>query len=272
MIDDRKPRERQEPKIAMPDQSEGGNGRAAAARAGAAKEPPRELHPDAPPPRAPRPGTDASDAGSGAVQPEAPQPEAPQPEAPREVRPDAAAEAGSEPADLEARVAALEAEKAELKEQLLRALADAENTRRRIQRELDDKLKYAPAALAKDLLSVADNLGRALGAVPAEVREQEAVKSLIAGVEMTEKALMEAFAKHGIQRIDPLGQKLDPHRHEAMMEVQDPTKRSGTVAQVFEAGYELKGRLLRPARVAVAKGGPAGGEAPEPGSTVDTKA
>ncbi|MEX0759338.1 MAG: nucleotide exchange factor GrpE [Tistlia sp.] len=184
---------------------------------------------------------------------------------------EAPAEAESDPA---ARIAELEAEKAELREQLLRALADVENTRRRLQRELEEKLKYATAPLAKDILGVADNLGRALGAVPEEVREQEAVKSLIAGVEMTEKSLLEAFAKHGIERIDPFGQKLDPHRHEAMMEIQDPSKPSGTVAQVFEAGYELRGRLLRPARVAVAKGGPAGngGEAAEPGSTVDTKA
>ncbi|SMF08648.1 molecular chaperone GrpE [Tistlia consotensis] len=173
-----------------------------------------------------------------------------------------------------ARLAELEAEKAALREQLLRTLADSENTRRRLQRELDDKLKYATAPLAKDLLSVADNLGRALGAVPAEARGLEAVQGLISGVEMTEKALLEAFAKHGIERIDPVGQKLDPHRHEAMMEIQDPSKPSGTVAQVFEAGYELRGRLLRPARVAVAKGGPAanGGEPAEPGSTVDTKA
>lgn len=186
----------------------------------------------------------------------------------------------------EAEIARLEGEKAELRDQLLRALADVENTRRRLQRELDEKLKYATAPLAKDLLGVADNLGRALTAVPAEVREQEAVESLISGVEMTEKALLEAFAKHGIERIDPAGQKLDPHRHEAMMEIQDPSKPAGTVAQVFEAGYELKGRLLRPARVAVAKGGPMGngsggngrggngpgGEPAEPGSTVDTKA
>ncbi len=188
---------------------------------------------------------------------------------------DTGGDPAADPADSDpaARVAELEAEKAELRDQLLRALADVENTRRRLQRELDEKMKYATAPLAKDLLGVADNLGRALGAVPAEVREQEAVKSLIAGVEMTEKALMEAFAKHGIERIEPAGEKLDPHRHEAMMEIQDPSKPAGTVAQVFEAGYELRGRLLRPARVAVAKGGPApGGEAAEPGSTVDTKA
>lgn len=176
-------------------------------------------------------------------------------------------------ADPETRIAELEAEKAELRDQLLRALADVENTRRRLQRELDEKLKFAPAPLAKDLLGVADNLGRALGAVPAEARDQESVKGLVSGIEMTEKALLEAFAKHGIARIDPVGQKLDPHRHEAMMEIQDPSKPAGTVAQVFEAGYELKGRLLRPARVAVAKGGPTdNGDAAEPGSTVDTKA
>lgn len=239
MTDDKKPRERTEAETASP-------GAKAAA------------------------GAPAEERGRGAA------------DASQDANPEAGADTAAEPgqapgeSDPEARLAQLEAEKAELREQLLRALADVENTRRRLQRELDEKLKYAAAPLAKDLLGVADNLGRALASVPAEVRGQEAVQGLIAGVEMTEKALLEAFAKHGIERIDPAGQKLDPHRHEAMMEIQDPSKPSGTVAQVFEAGYELRGRLLRPARVAVAKGGAAGngeaGEAGEPGARVDTKA
>jgi molecular chaperone GrpE len=171
-------------------------------------------------------------------------------------------------------VAELEAKLAETKNELLRALAETENVRNRARREKDEALKYAAAPLAKDLLSVADNLKRALAAVPPEAREQnEALAQLLTGVEMTDKALDEAFAKHGISPIDPTGQKLDPHRHEAMLEVEDPSQPSGTVAQVFELGYVLRDRLLRPARVSVTKGGPkAGEEPPKPGSKVDTEA
>lgn len=264
MIDDRKPRERQEPKIAMPQRNESDPQHEAAPRSAARTAADRAAK--AREQEAPQAVEQAPQVAPEAAR-EAP-PQDVQRESPREAREDAGPESG----DLEARLAALEAEKAEIREHLLRALADGENTRRRIQREMDEKLKYAPAALAKDLLSVADNLGRALTAVPPEMREQEAVKGLMAGVEMTEKALLEAFARHGIHRIEPLGQKLDPHRHEAMMEVQDPSRPSGTIAQVFEVGYEMLGRLLRPARVAVAKGGPTGAEPAEPGSTVDTKA
>jgi molecular chaperone GrpE len=190
------------------------------------------------------------------------------------------------PAGVGGRPAELEAQVADLKNQLLRALAETENVRNRARREKEEALKYAAAPLAKDLLSVADNLKRALAAVPAEEAERnEALKSFVVGVEMTDKALNEAFAKHGIVPIDPVGEKLDPHRHEAMIEVEDPSKPAGTVAQVYELGWLLGERLLRPARVAVAKGGPkpqpggqgAGqgngqGDAPPPGSNVDTKA
>ncbi len=175
------------------------------------------------------------------------------------------------------RVAELEAKLAETKNELLRALAETENVRARARREKEEALKYAAAPLAKDLLGVADNLKRALAAVPAEARQgDDALAQLLTGVEMTDKALDEAFAKHGIGAIDPTGEKLDPHRHEAMLEVEDPSRPSGTVAQVFELGYVLRDRLLRPARVSVTKGGPkpgAGGESPpEPGSRVDTEA
>ncbi|WP_119167403.1 nucleotide exchange factor GrpE [Algihabitans albus] len=179
------------------------------------------------------------------------------------------------------REAELEAQVADTKDQLVRALAETENLRNRARREKAEALKYAAAPLAKDLLSVADNLKRALAAVPTDAVEQDpALKTLLTGVEMTDKALGDAFAKHGIVPIDPIGEKLDPHRHEAMIEIDDPTKPAGTVAQVYELGWLLGERLLRPARVAVAKGGPkagtAGGqendEPPEPGSTVDTQA
>lgn len=164
---------------------------------------------------------------------------------------------------LKAEADGLRQEVAELKDQLLRALAETENVRNRAKREREETLRYAAAPLAKDLLPVADNLHRAIESVPAEAAESgEGLQGLLVGVEMTEKALLDTLAKHGIARVDPLGEKLDPHRHEAMMEVQDPSKPSGTVAQVFEIGYVLHERLLRPARVAVAKGGPAPGAAP----------
>jgi len=162
---------------------------------------------------------------------------------------------------------ALRAEVAELKDQLLRALAEAENVRNRARREREETLRHAAAPLAKDLLPVADNLRRAIESVPAEAAEADArLKNLLVGVEMTERSLLEALAKHGVARIEPLGERLDPHRHEAMMEVHDPSKPPGSVAQVLEVGYVLHERLLRPARVAVAKGGTA-----TPGERIDTE-
>ncbi len=178
-------------------------------------------------------------------------------------------------------VKVLEGEVASLKDQLLRAMAETENVRRRAQREREDGVKYAAAAVVKDLLGVADNLQRALESVPAELAEQnEPVKNLRLGVEMTQKELQSVFERHNIRVIDPLGQKLDPHLHEAMFEIEDPDKPAGTVVQVVQAGYRLHDRLLRPARVGISKGGaksnggsngaPEGGA--EPGGTVDTSA
>jgi len=184
----------------------------------------------------------------------------------------AAAEAGGQ-ADgdplevLRAEAETLRAEVADLKDQLLRALAEAENVRNRARRDREETLRHAAAPLAKDLLPVADNLRRAIESVSAEAAEEDPrLKGLLVGVEMTEKSLLEAFAKHGVARIEPLGERLDPHRHEAMMELHDPSKPPGTVAQVLEVGYVLHERLLRPARVAVAKGGTA-----TPGERIDTE-
>jgi molecular chaperone GrpE len=173
---------------------------------------------------------------------------------------------------------AARAENAELRDQLLRALAETENVRQRARREREEALKYATAPFARDLLTVADNLRRALESVPDGLSEDEGVKTLLTGVEMTERALQDAFSKHAIRQIDPIGEKLDPHAHEAMVEVLDPSRVAGTVSQVFERGYALHDRLLRPARVGVAKGGPAQGAdpakgpAPGPGSKLDTEA
>jgi molecular chaperone GrpE len=178
-------------------------------------------------------------------------------------------------------VALLEAEAASLKDQLLRAMAETENVRRRAQREREDTLKDAAVPVIKDILGVADNLQRALESVPEDLAaENEQMKNLRLGIEMTRKELQAVFERHAIRSINPLGEKLDPHLHEAMYEVEDPSKPAGTVVQVVQAGYRLHDRLLRPARVGISKGGPkgaaadaAGGpDAAKPGDTVDTQA
>jgi molecular chaperone GrpE len=162
----------------------------------------------------------------------------------------------------------LEEQVAQLKDQALRAMADAENLRRRTEREKEQWRKYAAADLAKDLLNAVDNLRRALDAAPKDrAALDDTVKNLIVGVEMTEKDLLTAFEKNKIQRIDPMGQKFDYNLHQAMFEVEDPSKAPGTVVQVLAPGYVLHDRLLRAAMVGVAKGG-----APEDHERVDTTA
>lgn len=165
----------------------------------------------------------------------------------------------AEPEKSEAeRIAALEEEVAQLRDQLLRALAETENVRRRSQREREEAVRYAAAPLIRDLLAVADNLARALESVPDGAAENdEALKTLLDGVKLTQRELQSAFERHDIVKLDPLGERLDPHRHEAMFELPDPDKPAGTVVQVVQSGYLLHDRLLRAARVGVAKGGPA---------------
>ncbi len=163
-----------------------------------------------------------------------------------------------EAAPLEISTAGLQAEVAALKDQLLRALAETENLRRRSQREREDALKYAAVPFMRDLIGVVDNLRRAMDSVSSEALEaDEHLKTLMAGLEMTEKELATVFERHHIVKIEPLGERLDPHSHEAMFEVPDPESPSGIVVQVVQAGYRLHDRLLRPAQVGVAKGGPA---------------
>jgi molecular chaperone GrpE len=152
-------------------------------------------------------------------------------------------------------------ETAALKDQLLRAIAEGENQRRRFQRERDEAVKYAAAGLARDLLTVSDNLGRALDAVPAGGGDAM-TETLRAGVELVQKELASAFEKHGIRRLEPLGERFDPNLHQAMFEVPGSQYPSGTVAQVIQPGYAMGERLLRPALVGVAKG-PAEAPAPE---------
>ncbi|MFC4237616.1 nucleotide exchange factor GrpE [Thalassospira xianhensis] len=171
-------------------------------------------------------------------------------------------------------VAVLEAEVAELKDRLLRAAAEVENTRRRAKKDVEDASNYAVTKFARDLLDVGDNLRRALEAAGNDANADPAMKTLIDGVEMTEKSLLKAFEQNGIEKLEPLGEKLDPNQHQAVFEMPNPAYPDGHVAQVMQAGYVLKGRLLRPAMVGVTKN-PAGQEAAksdEPGSNVDTSA
>lgn len=169
------------------------------------------------------------------------------------------------------RVRQLETELAELKDKSLRALADAENTRRRAQRELNDARKYAAGGIIKDLLNVSDNLNRALEAVPDEVRAgDDQVKNLILGVEMVEKDLLSAFEKHGVRKIEPLGEPFNHEFHQAMYEVENSGKPSGTIVELLQPGFVMHDRLLRPAMVAVAKGDP--GTPPDDRDRIDTTA
>lgn len=152
----------------------------------------------------------------------------------------------------EAELAALRAETAALKEQLLRYAAEAENTKRRAEREANDARAYAIQKFARDLLGVADNLARALAHEPADGGDP-AVKNFVLGVEMTEKELLGAFERNGLKRIAPeRAAKFDPHQHQAMAEVPGTDVAAGGVVEVMQPGYELLGRLVRPAMVTVA--------------------
>jgi molecular chaperone GrpE len=174
---------------------------------------------------------------------------APEPQDTAEASPEAIARA------LGALLEEKEAEIAVLKDQALRALAETENTRRRAERELQDMSKYAVTGFARDLVSVLENLQRALDSIPAQMKEaQPAVANLAVGVEMTLKELLAAFNKQSIQRIDPMGQKFDHNFHQAVAQIDTPDAPAGTVVQVLQAGYVIHDRLLRPAMVGVAAG------------------
>jgi molecular chaperone GrpE len=155
-------------------------------------------------------------------------------------------------------VALLEADKADLKDKLLRALAEMENLRRRVEKDLADARAYGVTRFARDMLDVADNLRRAVETFPAEQKAAAdgALKSLIEGVELTERDLLKKMESHGVRKIAPEGQKFDPNLHQAMFEVPDETKPSGTVTTVVQSGYVIGERVLRPAMVGVSKGGP----------------
>lgn len=149
----------------------------------------------------------------------------------------------------------LRAEIASLKEQMLRVAADAENTKRRIEREANDARAYAIQKFARDLLGAADNLARATAHAPKD-SEDQVVKNFVVGVEMTEKELQGAFERNGLKKVEPArGDKFDPHLHQAMMEQPAEDVTPGSVIQTIQAGYELFGRIVRPAMVVVAAKG-----------------
>jgi molecular chaperone GrpE len=157
----------------------------------------------------------------------------------------------------EGSVEALAREAAESRDKMLRTLAEMENLRKRTMREVADARTYGITGFARDVLDIADNLQRALDAVPAETRESAdpILKALIEGVELTERSLLNALEKNGVKKFDPSGEKFDPNFQQAMYEVPDASVPPGTVVQVVQAGYMIGDRVLRPALVAVSKGG-----------------
>ena len=165
---------------------------------------------------------------------------------------------------VEAGTEQLRAEMAEWRDKALRAVADAENTKRRAEREMNDARAYAIQRFAKDLLGAADNLERALAAAPRD-SEDPAERNFVLGIEMTEKALHTAFERNGLKKIESgRGSKFDPHLHQAMMEQPDEGVEPGTIAQTFQPGYELYGRVIRPAMVVVAARGAGAAASPLP--------
>lgn len=164
--------------------------------------------------------------------------------------PEDAAPAGDAAAE---RLAALEGELAAAKQDALYAHAETQNVRRRLEKELADTRAYAATSFARDMLSVADNLGRALQAIPAELRDDEKFKGLVAGLEATGRELEGVFGRNGIEKLVSVGQPLDPNKHQAMMEVPSDDVEPGTVLVEMQAGYTIRDRLLRPALVSVAK-------------------
>lgn len=158
------------------------------------------------------------------------------------------------------RVAELDAQNAQLTDKLLRTMADMENLRNRTRRDKEDAIKYAPQKLVTDLIGVMDNLQRALSSVSEETAEgNEDLKTLRDGVEMTNREMLKVFEKHNITEVEAMGARMDPHSHEALFEIPDPSQPEGTILQVIQPGFRLHDRLLRPARVGVAKGGPVAG-------------
>src|SRR3954462_7129338 len=169
------------------------------------------------------------------------------------------AEPKSEPRPSEPRPStSLDRELADMKDRLLRTLAEMENLRKRTEREVADARTYGVTNFARDILAVADNMERALKALDDEIRDkaEAGVKALLDGVELTERELIKAMEKHGVKKLEPQGQKFDPNLHQAMFEIPDESVPAGTVVQIMQPGYTIGERVLRPALVGVSKGGP----------------
>ena len=173
----------------------------------------------------------------------------------------------------EAKIAQLETALAESKDKMMRALAEAENTRRRALKDREDSIKFATAGFARDLLDFSDNFKRALEAFPEEMREGEdqRLSNVYSGLQAMERELLGVFDKHKIKKIIPLDEPFNANFHEVMFEAPVPGKQAGTIIEVIEPGYVLHDRLLRPARVGVAKGGD-GAPSTDPGQTINTEA
>ena len=195
----------------------------------------------------------------------------PQPDQALDGADDSVVELKTAPEDQADRLGMLEERLRETNDRLLRALAEADNTRKRLEKERQDTAKYAISGFARDLLSVADNLRRALAAITPEQRDQNAeLKNIAIGVEATERELLNLFERNSIRKIDPLGQIFDPNLHDVIFESDATGQPAGTIIQVVEAGYTIHDRLLRPARVGVAK---ASGDAQsDAGNRIDTSA
>jgi molecular chaperone GrpE len=162
------------------------------------------------------------------------------------------------PPDATEEIQRLELEKSDLTDRLIRLAAEMDNLRKRTERELSDARKYSVAKFAGDMLVVGDNLRRALAAVPADRLESgdEILKGLSEGVQVTEREMERLLEKNGVKRVTAIGERFDPHRHQAMYEVPDPSKPAGTVVEVVQEGYQIGDRVLRAALVGISKGGP----------------
>ena len=182
-----------------------------------------------------------------------------------------AAEARSAEADASAVIEALNAENAQLKDRVLRTLAEMENLRRRTEREVADAKTYGVTGFARDMLSVVDNLARALEHLPADALSaaDPQVRSVVEGVELTARDLEAALGRHGVKKLDPKGQKFDPNFHQAIFEAPDETLPAGTVSQVVQSGWTIGDRVLRPAMVGISKGGPKAAQQREPATNGD---
>ena len=165
--------------------------------------------------------------------------------------------AGAEPDPFKV-LEALQAENADLKDRSLRVLAEMENLRRRTEREVSDAKAYGVTSFARDMLTFADNLRRAIDAVPGEAREaaDPVIKSFIEGIDLTERDFLSRLGRFGVRRMEPMGRKFDPNQHEVLFEIPDPSVANGTVMQVVEQGYQIGERTLRAAKVGVSRGGP----------------